>query len=346
MSTTIQFLREPKYEESVILFILTPAGLSYDPADIGKNLFGSETWSQESLLIDSLAPKPGFRYSDISFHWSDFLDLAFRHVDHALFFVPHKHTFKEIVKESLLHQNPDLYSFSFRKFTCEHRKHAVTSDGQEQTNAASGKHDPVPHAASGNTEELTSDRKNTVPEDAAATLPGNGEKKGASSAAENLREARKVLHALLDTGWSGNAVSKHTGITAMTISGIKNGKSSQISSRVYSAIMNMKKDSDAGRITPAQQTTTSTPTLQVKGSKAQSGHVPRQADSAKETTAVPSKKSQRQTATQETGELLESRYIAVDAEKLEALIDHLKDLFTEGLHGLQEIKRQLSHRSP
>lgn len=344
MSTTIQFLREPKYEESVILFILTPAGLAYDPADIGKNLFGSDAWKQESLLIDGLAPKPGFRYSDISFHWTDFLDLAFRHVDHALFFVPHKHTFKEIVKESLIHQNPDLYSFSFRKFTSENRKHAIAGDEQEQMNA--GEHEPLPDSTSRDTEKLSTETEHTVLKESSPTLSGNAGKKDASSAAENLREARKALHALLDTGWSGNAVSKHTGITAMTISGIKNEKSSQISSRVYSAIMNMKKDSDAQRITPAQRTTTSTPASQTEGSKAQSGPLPRQSASATEKADIGSKKSSQQAGTQETGELLGNRYVAVDAEKLEALIDHLKDLFTEGLHGLQEIKRQLSHRSP
>lgn len=125
MPSSIQFLRDPRYTNTVILFILAPAGVNYSVPELGKNLFGNEQWEEERLIIDGLSPKPAFRYTDISLHWTDFLDLAFRHIDHALFYVPHKETFKEIRKESLLPQNPDLYSFSFFRFDCEARKGLV-----------------------------------------------------------------------------------------------------------------------------------------------------------------------------------------------------------------------------
>lgn len=132
MPSSIQFLRDPRYTDTVILFILAPAGVNYSIPELGKNLFGNERWDQEHLIIDGLSPKPVFRYTEISLHWTDFLDLAFRHIDHALFYVPHKDTFKEIRKESLLPQNPDLYSFSFFRFTCEARKGLVLPPQQEE----------------------------------------------------------------------------------------------------------------------------------------------------------------------------------------------------------------------
>lgn len=121
MPSTIEFLHEPRYTDTVILFILTPAGVRYDAQDIGSNLFGTAEWTDEHLLIDGLSPTHGFRYTDIHIHWSDFLDLAFQHADHALFYVAHKRAFKEIRKETLLNQNPDLYSFFFHKFFCPAR---------------------------------------------------------------------------------------------------------------------------------------------------------------------------------------------------------------------------------
>ncbi|MBR9975077.1 MAG: hypothetical protein KFF77_05815 [Bacteroidetes bacterium] len=132
MPSSIQFLRDPRYTDTVIMFILAPAGVNYSIPELGKNLFGNERWDQEHLIIDGLSPKPVFRYTDISLHWTDFLDLAFRHIDHALFYVPHKDTFKEIRKESLLPQNPDLYSFSFFRFSCEARKGLVLPPQQEE----------------------------------------------------------------------------------------------------------------------------------------------------------------------------------------------------------------------
>lgn len=125
MPSSIQFLRDPRYTDTVVLFILSPAGVQYSLPELGRNLFGNGKWEDEVLIIDGLAPRAGFRYTDISLHWTDFLDLAFRHIDHALFYVPHKEVFKEIRKDSLLPQNPDLYSFSFYRFTCEARKGMV-----------------------------------------------------------------------------------------------------------------------------------------------------------------------------------------------------------------------------
>lgn len=125
MPSRIQFLREPRYTDTVLLFILAPAGVSYRSSEIGRNLFGSESWEEEALIVDGLASRPVFRFSDIGLQWEDFLDLAFRHSDHALFYLPDKQTFAEIRKEILVPQNPDLYSFSFHRFTCEARRGMV-----------------------------------------------------------------------------------------------------------------------------------------------------------------------------------------------------------------------------
>ncbi len=320
MSSTIQFLRDPEYQDTVILFVLAPAGILFEPEEIGKNLFGASRWTHEALLIDGLAPKATFRYSDISFHWPDFLDLAYRHVNHTLFYVPHKHTFKEIGKESLVAQNPDLYSFSFHKLVCESRI-GLSPDAAE------------PVSVPGNGRDITPRRSSDT-----ETHPGRGmrETTGTASsqgtAAARLTEARAALLSMIEAGWSANAVALRTGITAMTIGSIRNGKSTQASTRVHAAIMNMKADSDAGRITPARrghEGKTSTPDPGAPSAdRAEIGSGRQRRNGA--------------TETKESSGLRDTHYIAVDAEKLGALIDRLSGIFSEAIVDLQEIRRQLT----
>ncbi|MFZ1729616.1 MAG: hypothetical protein WBQ23_08360 [Bacteroidota bacterium] len=330
MNTTIQFLRDPKYQDTVILFILAPAGIQYEPSEIGKNLFGNDSWTYEPLLIDGLAPKATFRYSDISFHWTDFLDLAFRHVDHGLFYVPHKKTFKEIGKESLLQQNPDLYSFSFHKFVCESRKGLPQPPTKE-----------TPVFALSGASLQAAEPSNGSSENAAGKYESDSATAADSrSAAEKLIETRATLQALLDTGWSANAVSKNTGITAMTIGSIKNGKSAQVSSRVYSAIMKMRTDADAGRIAPKSRGTAGAAAAdrgQVNPASSAQTNRPAAYPPPSRTTG-----SAASAASEETGSLLKNQYVAVDARQLEAMIDRLSKLFTDAIGDLKEIRRQVS----
>jgi hypothetical protein len=325
MNTTIQFLRDPKYQDTVVLFILAPAGIQYDSSDIGKNLFGSDPWTHEALLIDGLAPKARFRYSDISFHWTDFLDLAFRHVDHGLFYVPHKRTFKEIGKESLVKQNPDLYSFSLLKFICASRKGLAQLPTGET---------PV-YAISGGVRRAAEPTKGP-----AVSKIGDFEQRGTSrmpandprSAADKLIETRLTLQSLLDAGWSANAVSKTTGITAMTIGSIKNGKSTQVSSRVYSAIRQMKANADAGRISPKSRGTSGI----IKTDTAVARQ-PVRANSQKTVSSLPAPEPDGKTES-----LLKSQYVAVNGRQLKAMIDRLSILFVEAIDDLREIRRQIS----
>lgn len=310
MPSTIQFLRDPRYTDTVILFILSPAGVQYVVNDIGQNLFGSEDWIEEPLVIDGLSPKPAFRYSDISFHWTDFLDLAFRHVDHALFYIPHKSTFREIRKESLLQQNPDLYSFSFRRFYCEARKGMVLPPVEEEKPMF-----PLP--------DSTAQAKKPVTAPVALPMP-----------ADVLQEGRATLHALLASGWSANAVAKQTGITAMTIGSIKNGKSSQMSGRVYDAIMRMKTDADAGRIAPASR----------KAHNAVDVPQTSTSRSAKKPASVRSQSIDEQRRSAANDMLVSDSFIAVDAAQLTALLDRLATVFTDGVEELREIRFMLSQR--
>ncbi len=325
MNTTIQFLRDPKYQDTVVLFVLAPAGMQFDSTEVGKNLFGTDSWTHEPLLIDGLAPKSTFRYSDISFHWTDFLDLAFRHVDHTLFYIPHKNTLKEIGKESLIQQNPDLYSFSFHKFHCEARKGIVHSQTEDPHFADIARaRERLAKAPAGET-------FTRVKEPVRATPPA-GKKKDMRSAADKLIETRSTLHALLDTGWSANAISKTTGITAMTISSIRNGKSSQVSTRVHTAIVKMKADADAGRIAPKQRRAAGVNTPAASAAEAPAArNTPTTADAAKNAEQGSDK-----------GGLLKSHYVAVDSAKLEALIDRLSNMFVDAISDLREIRRQIS----
>lgn len=327
MPTTIQFLRDPKYQDSVVLFVLAPAGIQFDSTDIGKNLFGTDRWTHEALLIDGLAPKATFRYSDISFHWTDFLDLAFRHVDHGLFFVPHKRTFKEIGKDSLVQQNPDLYSFSFHKFVCEARKGIAQTPTEEARHYAFvGAPGKFSHETKGAADGRGMEN---APLTAVSKQTGN-----ARSAADKLIETRSTLQSLLDAGWSANAVSNNTGVSPMTIGSIKHGRSTQVSTRVHAAIIKMKSDADAGRIVQKSQARGQTrpaadPSLAASGPSAVPAHY--------KTTTIPSSNTET-----EEGSLLRGQYVAVDARQLEALIDRLSNLFAVAIGDLGEIRRQIS----
>jgi hypothetical protein len=319
MNTSIQFLRDPEYRDAVLLFILTPAGISFDPKEIGKNLFGNSVWTHEPLSIDGLSPKPTFRYSDIGFHWTDFLDLAFGHVDHTLFFVPHKKTFKEIVKTSLVHQNPDLYSFSFHKFSCATRKEPARPEEKPAAVEMQPAVSSFPMREVGTRDE--SIKKGEV-------LPAGK----SHTPSEKLTEARSALQSLLATGWSANAVSKATGITAMTIGSIRNGKSAQVSTRVYDALMKMNADASAGRIAPASRATAATavasPVRTVTPGRAHTT-VPKTFRASGE---EPSEKEM----------LIREQLVAVDAVKFSALLDTLVSVFSEGMNDLREMRALLT----
>ena len=316
MPSTIQFLRDPRYTDTVVLFILSPAGMQYAVKDIGHNLFGSDDWIEEPLLIDGLSPKAGFRYSDISFHWTDFLDLAFRHVDHALFYVPHKSTFKEIRKESLLQQNPDLYTFSFRKFYCEAREGMILPPPEAETPIFS-----FPPAAK--TAQKLEPAQKPVIAPAASPMP-----------ADLLNEGRATLLTLLASGWSANAVAKQTGITAMTIGSIKNGKSSQMSARVHDAIMRMKADADAGRISAVARKTKNAADVSQESTAA----------SARKASAVASGTTEGKTPRDVEDMLVNDRLIAVDRQQLIMLLDRLGSIFTDSVEELREIRSMLSQK--
>jgi hypothetical protein len=341
MTSSIQFLHEPQYTDSVILFILTPAGMQYASADIGSNLFGSEKWTDEVLLIDGLAPKAGFRYSDIKFHWTDFLDLAYRHVDHALFYIPHKRTFKEISKDSLIHQNPDLYSFSFHKFTCEARQGMVQSPSEEKVvlRIMPSSTATAPRDLSGTTKSSTfaSSKGKTTPITKPATRTGREDSR------TRLDEARSALIALIEAGWSANAVANHTGITSMTIGSIKNGKSSQISARVYEEIMRMKADYDQQRIIPAARRSTATSPHPVVPSTPVVPPTAGRRSLPDVTTREPKPRKTETAATNEDG-LVRTDLITIDSERFAALLDRLASVFAESLDDLKEMRSLLDSK--
>ncbi len=321
MNTSIQFLRDPEYRDSVLLFVLTPAGIIFDPGDIGKNLFGSRSWTHEILLIEGLSPKAIFRYSDIGFHWTDFLDLAFQHADHTLFFVPQKGVFREIVKENLVQQNPDLYSFSFHKFNCDVRE-GLARQAEKQLAAAT---DTVKASPVTEKQSIEADSGIDSPQ-----KPVHVKSAPALLADEKLMDARSALRSLLEAGWSANGVSRITGITSMTIGSIRNGKSAQISTRVYNALMNMKADADAGRIVPSSGKS-AFPTVQSPK------HAPR-------ASARPEAVSVRPTTGEGQDEtpLVHEQFVAVDAEKLIALLGRLSTVFSEGMEELREMRSLLT----
>jgi len=116
MAASVHFLNDPEFKNSIILFILSPPGITYDYADIGRSLFGKTEWRAEAILVPGLADRNGFRFSDIPVHWEDFLALSFRSADHALLYIPGKKSFHEVTKAHLLQQNPDMFSFSFYRF--------------------------------------------------------------------------------------------------------------------------------------------------------------------------------------------------------------------------------------
>lgn len=239
MPTTISFFKDPDYGKSVVLFVLSPAGISIDTSDIGNNLFGKLDFEVKDITVPEFAPRSGFRFSEISLLWNDFLDISFSHADHVLVFVPGKHRFQEISKESVLQQNPDLYSFSFFRFTCEE----YTGVEPEPALTSSSDIPPAP-----------------TPVLAPASTPAQTLDPTPAPASERLKDVQNVLKMLNGEGWSINAIATASGINAVTIYNIKGGRQSTVSDRVFDAITQLKEDFEAGRIgKPTRKTRTATP---------------------------------------------------------------------------------------
>jgi hypothetical protein len=280
MSTSVSFLTDPQYGKTLVLFVLSPPGIPFDPAEIARNLYGKREVSIDPITLPGLAPKNAFRFSDIALHWPDFLGLAFEHSDHALFYVPGKKKFQEIRRESLLQQNPDLYSFSFFRLHCATYETPVTT---EETVRAEAAHMAAP-----------------------TTAPDN-----------LLRSAREALGALLDAGWSANAVAKTSGINPITIGNLRHDRQKSVTARVHDALLSLQKEFEAG--------TVALPTRKKKGAaaKTSSGTAARTATPAGNGRSAPA----------------EPRYVSVNADRLDDLLARLVATFTDAVEELERMKK-------
>ena len=283
MSTSVSFLSEPQYGKSLVLFVLSPPGIPFDATEIARNLYGKREVTIDPITLPGLAPKNGFRFSDITLHWPDFLGLAFEHSDNALFYVPGKKKFQEIRRESLLQQNPDLYAFSFFRFHCP--SYVAPAPEEEVRTPATASHTDEPAAAT-----------------------------------DRLRSTRDALSALLEAGWSANAVAKTSGINPITIGNLRHDRQKSVTARVHDALLTLRKDFDAG--------TVALPTRKKNGS------VQTKAASAA-THPAPAPKPVRDTAASHA----EPRYVAVDAARLDALLARLVDTFTDAVSELERMKK-------
>lgn len=288
MPTSISFLREPDYGTSVVLFVLSPPGIKFDPKEIGKNLYGKLDFDVEAITVPGLAARSGFRFSEVPLHWPDFLELAFHHADRTLFFIPGKQRFQEIKKESLLQQNPDLYAFAFYRFTCEEY---IPEKSEE-------KRETAPAAASLQTRDAS---------DATAATP-----------AQRMTSARKALDALLAAGWSANAVSKVSGLNPVTVGSIRNGKQDTVSERVHDMLLRLEADFTSGKVEKPERRTRGSAKAPATAAGVRSTAAPRTEAAAQET-----------------------RYVAVDAAKLEDLLDRLIITFSSAIEDLAKMRKML-----
>lgn len=297
MPSTISFLSDPKYGKSVVLFMLSPAGVLVDTSVIGKNLYGRLSFEAEPITIPGLAPRNGFRFSEIAVHWADFLEFSFSHADHVLIFVPGKQKYLEITKERLLEQNPDLYSFWFYRITCEEYVAEEPESAYSLTQAS------IPESASGPA---------LAPASTSASVPTH----------DRLQDVQDALSALNDAGWSYNAIAKASVVNAVTIYNIKSGKQSTVSDRVYEAIIQLKSDFDAGRVEKPTRKRRAASRLTKSSTK------------QRKKTDKPAQKPS------------EPRYVAVDAQKLDDLIDLLIHTLQEGVDELEKMKNNVVNPTP
>jgi|GEM_PF-2367533 len=336
MPTTISFLRNPDYGTSVVLFLLSPAGLTFDAKEIGRNLYGRHDYEIEAITIPGLAPRNRFRFSEIPVHWTDFLELSFSHADHALFYIPGKQRFQEISKESLLQQNPDLYSFSFYRFTCE--DYVPEKREEERIEAAArGVAPPPATVADANAKPADTASGGIIAEKVDRSGSNNGQEHQTRDAEAQLLRAQEALHSLIDAGWSANAVSRVTGISPITLGSIRKKKQSTVSDRVHDTLMQLKADFTSGKVgKPSRK-------KQITGFSSQSASEKARAKSptgAVRTSALDSGSRTSRTSAGDHGRRSSDaapRYIAVDADKLASFLDRLITTFSDAINDLRSL---------
>ena len=327
MPTTLSFLRDPDYGASVMLFVLSPAGVTYEAKEIGRNLYGKRDFEIEPITIPGLAPRNGFRFSEIPVHWTDFLALSFSHADHALFYIPGKKKFQEISKEGLLQQNPDLYSFSFYRFSCEDYVPEAREEERIKTAPHSVASPPATvadsNASTGGTAVLAQPDRRAV---ARTENPG-----------DQLREAQDALKSLIDAGWSANAISRVTGISPITLGSIRKGSQGTVSDRVHDTLVQLDADFASGKVgNPSRGKGVAS-----GASQSASGTKRTESTAGASRTAVSDGGSRYSAPAPKDAERRGAgdtpRYIAVDAGKLESLLNRLITTFSDAIDDLRKL---------
>lgn len=145
-----------------------------------------------------------------------------------------------------------------------------------------------------------------------------------------------IMH-LLEQGWTVAAISRESGVNQITLGNIKNKKPSRVTDKVYQRIADFRARVDQGAMTPP-----------ARGRKA--GSAAAQKSAAAKPAARPSspsptpgvkQKSGRTGAAAQTGSIINTNYVPVNAAQLQGVIDRLIENFSAAIAELESIRGQI-----
>ena len=159
---------------------------------------------------------------------------------------------------------------------------------------------------------------------------------------DRLAETRARIEQMIAHGWSAAAIATFSGISPITVGNLRSGKAQRVTEQVSRKIAALRVRIENGEIEMPR-----------RGRKSASGGTAPAAALPRQTAAVPNKTSDhRETGTtarsapsaspgSDFGGMISTRYVPVDIEKLQEMIDRLIARFTAAAEELETIKSQL-----
>jgi transcriptional regulator with XRE-family HTH domain len=166
---------------------------------------------------------------------------------------------------------------------------------------------------------------------------------------KTVEKARQMIHDLLILGFSGAKIAKGTGITEMTISSIKNGKSQRVSEKVFDKLWNFFDETappraEMERIRSEKAPATEAPNVPAKQSISGTAEPDAPKPKRKYTKRIGSSgeaDSSTKVTFPNTEGFINRQLVPVDLSALNNRIDHLIAQFSEALKQLHAIRKQI-----
>lgn len=154
---------------------------------------------------------------------------------------------------------------------------------------------------------------------------------------DRLAETRAQITEMIAKGWSASAIASLSGISPITVGNLRGGKAQRVTEQVSKKIAALRARIENGEIEmPKRGRKAAT-----AGSTLTPG-VPGKAPLRLATKAgKPARGSKPPAPTAEFHDMISTRYVPVDIEKLQGMIDRLIARFTAAAEELEAIKSQL-----